>query len=31
MYAPVRVVSQQEYTAWLHQQMVEQRTQTASR
>ena len=31
MYAPVRVVSQQEYTAWLHQQMVDQGVQTASR
>jgi cytochrome c oxidase subunit 2 len=30
MMAPVRVVSEQEYTAWLHQQMVKQGTQTAS-
>ena len=30
MVTPVRVVSEQEYTAWLHQQMVDQGKQTAS-
>ena len=31
MVAPVRVVSEQEFTAWLHQQMVAQGRQTASK